>query len=372
MKDTAKQLNYGYTTGACATVAVRAALKSLLLGIEDSVETLLLGENHCFELPIEDWDKKNNQIHCGVRKYSGDDPDVTNHTLICADVTVEEGPVLDIQIDGGQGVGRITKPGLDQPVGNAAINSGPRRSITEEAERIAALAGFTGTIRIVISVPEGEALAEKTFNPKLGIVGGISILGTTGLLVPMSEQAIIETIRANLSMVRALGHQRVVLVPGNIGEEFAITNQKENPECVVQVSNFIGDSLLMANAMGFDVICLVGHLGKLIKLAGRMMNTHSRYGDCRKELMAAYAAMCGCSREGILQIMTAATTDSMLEILRAESGSVCEDTFQKITEEICANMVYYIDRYSPKEELHRAKTELVIFASDHSILGSKW
>lgn len=364
-----KMLKYGYTTGSCARIAVRAALKSLLLGIEEKTEHLVLRDDLEFDLEILDRKKTEKTASCAVRKYSGDDPDITNGTLIYAEVSVSESEQKEITIDGGRGIGRVTKKGLDQPVGAAAINSGPRKSITEEAEAIAAAAGFTGKISIVISAPEGEVLAKKTFNEKLGITGGISILGTTGILEPMSDRAVIETVKANLQVVRAAGYEKVVLVPGNIGETFATQVLGVSEAQVVQCSNYIGEALLLAAKQEFESICLVGHVGKMVKLAGKMMNTHSMYGDCRKEIMAAYAALYGCSRDGIRAIMDSVSTDDMVEILRNESESVLRDTFEAITKEIAENIRYYIQKNLPVGMECTAKLETILFATDRTILG---
>lgn len=364
-----KMLKYGYTTGSCARIAVRAALKSLLLGIEEKTEHLVLRDDLEFDLEILDRKKTEKTASCAVRKYSGDDPDITNGTLIYAEVSVSESEQKEITIDGGNGIGRVTKKGLDQPVGAAAINSGPRKSITEEAEAIAAAAGFAGKISIVISAPEGEVLAKKTFNEKLGITGGISILGTTGILEPMSDRAVIETVKANLQVVRAAGYEKVVLVPGNIGETFATQVLGVSEAQVVQCSNYIGDALLLAAKQEFTSICLVGHVGKMVKLAGKMMNTHSMYGDCRKEIVAAYAALYGCSRDGIRAIMDSVSTDDMVEILRNESESVLRDTFEAITKEIAENIRYYIQKNLPVGMECTAKLETILFATDRTILG---
>lgn len=370
-----QNLKYGYTTGSCARIAVRAALKKLLLGMEEKTERLVLSDDLIFDVEILDRTVCGNTASCGVKKYSGDDPDITNGTMIYAQVSVTEGPETVVSIEGGVGIGRVTKKGLDQPVGNAAINSGPRKSITQEALQVAEAAGFTGRIDIMISAPDGERLAEKTFNPKLGIVGGISILGTTGILEPMSDKALIETIKTNLNVVKEAEHGHVVIVPGNIGETFAREELAVKQEQIVQCSNFVGEALLYAYNMGFEKISLVGHAGKLIKLAGKMMNTHSMYGDCRKEIMAAYAAVSGCKPKGICAIMNSVSTDDMVDILMQEKENVLPDTFRRIVEEIDENICYYIRKngqeFDKAEHGSLVEFEVILFDGAKKILGRR-
>ena len=253
---------------------------------------------------------------CAVQKDSGDDPDVTNGVYVYATVSTAESGMT---IDGGEGVGRVTKPGLDQPVGAAAINATPRRMIEAGLRDAAASSGYGGGLSAVISIPAGVELAGRTFNPRLGIVGGISVIGTTGIVEPMSEAALTETIRAELSLRRAAGKRYALFTPGNYGEAFLHAETKLSEDAVIQCSNFIGEALDMARDMGFAGALLVGHLGKLVKLAGNMLNTHSRYGDCRLELLCAHAARFGLPKEAAVAILDAATVDEGLRIL-TEAG----------------------------------------------------
>lgn len=184
-----------------------------------------------------------------------------------------------INIDGGDGVGRVTKPGLDQPVGNAAINHVPREMIEKEVREVCELLDFKGTLDITISVPKGNELAERTFNPRLGIVGGISILGTSGIVEPMSSQALIDTIRVELRQRYSLGYDYVAVAPGNYGLDFMKESYGYDLDRSVKCSNFIGETIDMAADMGFKRMLLTGHIGKLIKVAGGIMNTHSREAD---------------------------------------------------------------------------------------------
>ena len=274
------------------------------------------------------------RVSCAVRKDGGDDPDVTRGTLVFAEVSRHEAP--GVAIDGGVGVGRVTKPGLDQPVGAAAINSVPRRMISEAVEEVRVLADSREGLKVVISVPEGEALAKKTFNPRLGIVGGISILGTTGIVEPMSEQALVDTIRVELRQRRESGAEYVLLTPGNYGSDFIRDGLGIDPALPVQTSNFIGDALDICRELGFRGALLVGHIGKLVKLAGGMFNTHSQYGDCRMEIIAAHAAAAGLRTERVKEILQCVACDDALRVLREEG--LCEAALARLTERTGAHL----------------------------------
>ena len=261
-----KKLRLGYTTGSCAAAAAKAAAWMLLTGHEKRTIDLLTPKGVALTLDVLEITRTPDTVSCAIRKDSGDDPDVTHDTLVFAAVQRTETP--GVTIDGGAGVGRVTKRGLDQPVGAAAINSVPRRMIRENVEEVMRLCDYRGGLAVMISVPEGEALAKKTFNPRLGIVGGISILGTTGIVEPMSEQALVDTIHVELRQRRANGADYVLLTPGNYGADFIRASIGLDPRTAVLTSNFIGDALEHCRALGFRGALLVGHIGKLVKLAG--------------------------------------------------------------------------------------------------------
>ena len=322
-----KKLRLGYTTGSCAAAAAKAAAVMLLTGRRLETVALLTPKGIRLELEVREVETGPGYVSCAIAKDAGDDPDVTDGALIFARVSRREEP--GIVIDGGPGVGRVTKPGLDQPVGAAAINSVPRRMIWENLEEVCALADWSGGLEAVISVPEGERLAKKTFNPRLGIAGGISILGTTGIVEPMSDGALVGTIRAELSQRRAAGDRYVLLTPGNYGSEFIRDGLGLDPALAVQTSNFIGDALDLCRELGFSGALLVGHVGKLVKLAGGMLNTHSRWGDCRMEILAAHAGAAGAPPERLGALLECAACDDALRILR-EAG-VYRETLERLT-----------------------------------------
>lgn len=324
-----KKLRLGYTTGSCAAAAAKAAAILLLSGRAPNQISLLTPKGIRLDLPVLEAKWEDSKASCAIRKDSGDDPDVTHESLIFAEVSLTE---TGLEIDGGFGVGRVTKPGLDQPVGAAAINSTPRAMISEAVREVCQLLDYNGGMKIIISVPEGERLAKKTFNPRLGIVGGISILGTTGIVEPMSEEALVETIRTELKVRRAAGKDYVLLTPGNYGSDYIRDGLGIDPDTAVQTSNFIGDSLEICKELGFKGAVLVGHIGKLVKIGGGMLNTHSKYGDCRMEILAANAAACGLSAEKTEEILNCVACDEVLRIL--QESNLRETTLQRLSERI--------------------------------------
>ena len=310
-----KRLRMGFTTGTCAALAASGAARRLLLGSWPEVVSLTTPRGIRVAVPLEHLEAGEDYALCGVRKDAGDDVDCTANALILA--RVERSDTPGIEIRGGAGVGRVTKPGLDQRVGEAAINSVPRQMITEAVEAVRHGADDTGGLRITISVPDGAELAKKTFNPHLGIVGGISILGTSGIVAPMSHQAVIDTICLELRQRYAQGHRRLILTPGNYGMDFIRENGLDRlGACVVKCSNYIGDALDEIAVLGYEQVLLVGHIGKLVKLAGGIMNTHSRTADCRRELFCAHAALSGGTQALCASLLDCATTDACVELLR--------------------------------------------------------
>ena len=308
-----KKLRLGYTTGSCAAAAAKAAAYMLLTSREAPTVDLLTPKGIALTLPVLQTARGADFVSCAIRKDSGDDPDVTRDALIFARVQKTDAP--GVTIDGGAGVGRVTKRGLDQPVGAAAINSVPRRMIEENVREVCRLVGYGGGISVTISAPEGEALAKKTFNPRLGIEGGISILGTSGIVEPMSEQALLDTIHVELRQRRESGADYVLLAPGNYGADYIRDFLGLDSKSAVLTSNFIGDSLELCKELGFRGALLIGHIGKLVKLAGGMWNTHSKFGDCRMEIIASHSAALGLGSAQTEEILHCATCDAALRIL---------------------------------------------------------
>ncbi|NCE63235.1 cobalamin biosynthesis protein CbiD [Pseudoflavonifractor sp. 524-17] len=320
------RLRCGYTTGTCAAAAARAAAEALLTGLRPACVQVNTPEGIAVQTQPVEWSAGPGWVRCAVEKDGGDDPDVTSGIKIFAQVSRRPGERC--AVDGGEGVGRVTLPGLDQPVGAAAINSVPRRMILQQLEQARQAAGETDGLRAVISVPSGEALAQKTFNPRLGIEGGISILGTSGIVRPMSEAALVDSIRLELDLLRAQGVRRLLAVPGNYGADYAKDHLGLRSRPAVW-GNYLGESIDYAAGLGFESVLLVGHLGKLVKTAAGIFNTHSAVADGRREVLAAHTALAGGDRALVNGVYAAATTDGALAVL--ESAGLLKPVMASIT-----------------------------------------
>jgi len=320
-----KKLRCGFTTGSCAAGAAGAAAELLLTGKIPECVKLTTPTGLQLTLKVEEPRLTKNSATCGVRKDAGDDPDVTRGILILASVQKAQSGVT---IEGGCGIGRVTKPGLSVPVGAAAINPVPLREIAKSVRCAAEKSGYTGGFKVTISAPGGELIAPKTRNPQLGIEGGISILGTTGIVEPMSERALLDSIRLELESLFAQGIRTALLCPGNYGLEFAREHLGLELERGIKCSNFIGDTLDHAAYLGFSDVLLVGHAGKLVKLAAGVMNTHSSVADARKEIITAHAALCGAKMDVLDPLMRAASIDAMVELL--EGAGLRERVFYRV------------------------------------------
>ena len=366
-----KELRLGYTTGSCAAAASKAAAIMLLTGRRVEQIRLLTPKGIELDLQVEDITIENDEtsgkaisVSCAIRKDSGDDPDVTNGALVYSKVSLIDEPDL-IEIDGGYGVGRVTKPGLDQPVGNAAINSTPRAMIRENLLEVMEMTAYDGGLKVIISIPKGVELAKKTFNPRLGIEGGISVIGTTGIVEPMSEKALTDTIFVELKQRHELGYEYVLLTPGNYGSDFIRDGLKLDPESAVQTSNFIGDSLDYCVKLGFKGALLIGHIGKLVKIAGNMMNTHSKYGDCRMEIIGSAAAVCGIRPETAEYILGCAACDEAVRVLREEG--LDEPTLRLISARIGSNLENRVLKACSDDQTFEIGA--IMFSKEYGILG---
>ena len=250
-----KKLRSGFTTGSCAAAAAKAAAWMLLTGSEKTNISIITPKGDAFDADILDIQRTADSVKCAVRKDGGDDPDVTTGALIYAEVRLSDDE--GIRLDGGAGVGRVTRPGLDQPVGEAAINSVPRKMIKQEVAEAADAYGYEGGFDVIISVPGGEEIAARTFNPRLGIEGGISIIGTSGVVEPMSEKAILDTIKVELRQQKAEGCKVAFTSPGNYGLDFMKENYDMDLDRSVKCSNYIGLTVDMIKELGFEgmLIC---------------------------------------------------------------------------------------------------------------------
>ncbi len=423
-----KNLRMGFTTGTCAALAAAGAAEGLLTGhipkrlslitpggVEVSVQPAA-GEvtvNHNTKSAVCETSATQNtepgaggatsdqkvkpelrEALCGVVKDAGDDKDVTNGLMIVArarfsDFSSETGkvekagsfsqnepeyrgayPEERIEILGGPGIGRVTKPGLDQKVGEAAINRVPREMIRKEVRRVCEEQGYEGALTITVEVPGGEAAARKTLNEKMGIVGGISIIGTSGIVEPMSMKAYADSVRLQIRQAAALLETKggagtgdremgLILTPGNYGLSYLRQQGYDlRDEPVVVCSNYIGDALDEAVAAGFSKILLVGHAGKMVKLAAGIMNTHSSMADGRLEIITAHAAVAGADTDTCRRLMESVTTDACIHILR-EAG-ICERVMDTILQRIQA----YLDRRCAP-----ALCGMIMFSNEYGELG---
>lgn len=352
-----KLLRCGYTTGTCAALAARGAAELLLSGTAPRTLQLVTPKGWPVQVLPAACRMEGDSALCGVEKDAGDDCDITDGMTVQAWVSRTDG--TGILIDGGEGVGRVTRPGLDQPVGAAAINSVPRRMIEEEVRAVCRRFGYTGGLRVEIRIPGGAGAAQKTFNPKLGIEGGLSVLGTSGVVEPMSEQALVDTIGLEIRQAAAQSN-RLILTPGNYGADFLHANGLDALGVpVVKCSNFIGDALDMAAAEGIETLLLAGHMGKLVKLAGGVMNTHSRWADCRTELICAHAAVCGAGQELCAALLAAPTTDACLELL--DKAGKREAVLQRIV----AAMAGHVQRRAGEN----CRAGVLMFSNQYGLLG---
>ena len=352
-----KQLRCGYTTGTCAAAAAAGAARLLLTGQRLPAVVIDTPAGITVEAELLEHAAGPGWASCAVQKDGGDDPDVTHGALIFARVEQTDSP--GVVIDGGTGVGRVTRPGLDQPVGQAAINSTPRRMICRQVEEEMAKVCYTGGLAVTISVPQGEALAGHTFNPRLGIEGGISILGTSGIVRPMSEAALIDSLYLEQDMAKAAGVTDLLVTPGNYGDSFAEETLGLDLTHRCTCSNYLGHAIDHAAGLGFRSFLLVGHLGKLIKVAAGSMNTHSKVADGRRETLTAHAALAGGNRELLKALFDCPTTDAGVELLKGAG----------LLEPVMASIAQALEEVLRHRAGPDLAIEAVFFSNQYGLLG---
>ncbi len=348
-----KKLRCGYTTGTCAAAATKAAVRMLITRIPVTEIIINTPKGINLQLKILDIKITGQSVSCAVKKDAGDDTDCTDGILIYSNASFLPSGIV---IDGGKGIGRITKPGLGQPEGAAAINSVPRKMITQ-----AALDELETGLEIIISAPEGVELAKKTFNPRLGIEGGISILGTSGITEPMSEKALIDTIYVEMKQKKAQYsiHQVLLISPGNYGKNFARDTWGIDLGQCLKCSNFIGETLDMALMLGFEKILFTGHIGKLIKVAAGIMNTHSRIADARMETLCSCAVLAGCSIKTAQDILLCTATDEAISLLK--ENNILNKTMDIMLGRIISNMKNRTE--------NQIEIEVIVFSNQSGILA---
>ncbi len=337
-------LRTGITTGSCAAAASKAA--TIMLLSENSVEAVIIeARDRKLDIEIEKITKNAGSVFAVVRKFAGDDPDATDGIEIISTVRKTDS---GISVTGGFGVGKVTKAGLKVDVGKSAINPVPMQMIIAEVSKAIDEFGYTGGIEVVISVPRGVEVAKRTLNSRLGVIGGISILGTTGVVQPMSEKALIDSIKVEIdfTIANSNGLNLLTITPGNYGYDYAKDILGIDVNEAVKCSNYIGETLDYALYKGVKKIVFIGHAGKLVKIAGGIMNTHSNIGDCRMEIIAAHCGMFGMDSENIKKIMECVTVNTAIEIIRQ-----C-DLEEKVWSSIGNKIKFYLN--------HRVNNEIEI------------
>ena len=309
----------GITTGTCAAAAAKAALLACQ-GQTPATVDVCTPQGIILHVPIASYSCQANRGQARVIKDAGDDPDITHGVEIVATVDIHDNK--GVLIKAGTGVGTITKPGLSVPVGYPAINPGPHKMITDAVLDV--LPQDKGAT-ITISIPSGEILAKRTLNPFLGVEGGLSIIGTTGIVEPMSEEGFKNSLTPQISVVKALGYHDIVFAPGKIGQDIAINKCMLPKEIVIQTSNFIGHMLESAAEYKMRRVLLFGHLGKLVKVAAGIFHTHNRVADARLETLAAYMAANGAPREAVQKILNCTTTEAAMPIIKEYSMTCIYD-----------------------------------------------
>lgn len=352
-----KKMRFGYTTGSCAAAACKGATEILLGGKLQETVTLMTPKGILLTLELKDIQIETDKVTCAIRKDAGDDPDTTNGILVYA--TVEKTKEQGITLDGGIGIGRVTKAGLSQKIGEAAINPVPKSMILRAATEIAEKYDYEGGLKIIIAVPEGVEIGKKTFNPRLGIVGGISILGTSGIVEPMSEAALVQSIRVEMKQHFSQGEEYLLVTPGNYGADYLREHMDLPYEKNIKCSNYVGETIDMAIDMGVKGILFIAHIGKFVKVAAGIMNTHSHSADARMEVLASNAIRAGAPLECAKEILNASTTDEALDILNRYQMT------QGTMKEVLDRIQFYLNHRSYEQILLGA----VVFSNTCGYLG---
>lgn len=350
-----KKLKKGYTTGVCAAAASKAAVLMLLSNkkVDFANVTLPIDTEIC--IPVYGCEINSDYSSCYSIKDGGDDPDVTNGMRIYSKAEKINSSIV---IDGGIGIGRVLKDGLKVKKGMAAINPAPMKLIHDSVKEACLKLNYYGGIKVTIYAPEGVEIAKKTFNSRLGIEGGISILGTTGIVEPMSEQALIDTIKAEIDVIAKYNTDELIISPGNYGRNFAVNKLELDFDKGVKCSNFIGEAIDYAVYKNFKKIVIIGHAGKLIKIAGGIFNTHSKTADCRMEIISAHAAMVGIDAEVIKSIMQCINVKSAFDVI--ENCGLTEKVLNSISD--------YIKKHISYRTKNMCEFEFFLFDDDENIL----
>lgn len=351
-----KILKSGYTTGTCACSAAVAGATYLLKKEKIEFVSVKLPIGKEVVIPVFCEKIKNDESVFYTVKDGGDDPDITTGMKICARVRLTD---EDIVLTGGEGIGIAKVDGLRIKNGEYAINPVPRKNILDNLKSVAEKNNYKGGFYVEIFAPEGIERGKKTFNERLGIEGGISILGTTGIVEPMSEKALVETIKLDVDRWISTKGKNILIAPGNYGREYCKEHLGFDLDAAVKISNYVGESLDYISFKECKDVLLVGHMGKLVKLAAGIMNTHSSYADGRMEIIGAYTALAGGNQSTISRILSCTNTDLAIDILKEE------ELFDKVINFIIERIIYHLNyRYKGN-----GKVDVIIFGKDNEEIG---
>lgn len=352
-----KKLRYGYTTGSSATAATKAALMYLLDDSKHDIPevTIKLPSGNSLTISVNSLEKKENSVLASVIKDGGDDPDVTHGLGIYSKVSLRNDS--KINIFGGTGVGKVTKKGLPVAPGNSAINPVPLKMIRETVEEMLP-EGLGADVEIF--VPKGEETAKKTLNAKLGIIGGISILGTTGIVKPMSEESWKASLAIELKMaLENAGNGEAIFLFGNRGKQYLSDNFDDNTSQAIVISNFVGYMFDRACEFEAKKIYFIGELGKFVKVAGGIFHTHSRVSDAKMEILTANALLVGESTENMKKIMASNTTEEATKYIeKTEVYSLLAEKAKQKCEEYCRRNGWELE------------VETLIISAEKEVLGN--
>ncbi|MCR1822268.1 MULTISPECIES: cobalt-precorrin-5B (C(1))-methyltransferase CbiD [Terrisporobacter] len=357
-----KKYRRGYTTGSCAAAAAKASVHMLFTNKKIENINIDTPKGIPLILKVKNIELKDKSAVCSIEKDGGDDIDATHTMDIFAKAELIPREDEEIIVTSGVGIGIVTKKGLSVEVGKPAINPVPMRMIRSEISKVLGenhkLLNKDKSLKITIFAPQGEEIAKKTFNPRLGIVGGISILGTTGIVEPMSEDGWKKSLSIELEMKKAQGMDKIILVPGNHGEEFIREHLKIDMNNCVRMSNFVGYMLNEAKRLGFKKILMAGHIGKFIKISAGIFNTHSKVCDARNEIMIANLALMGADLDFLKDINECVTAEGAVEIID-------KSKYTEIYNVLCNKCKERVEEYLNED----IQVEVYMFRMDKSLLG---
>ena len=351
------KLRTGFTTGTCATASSKAAALAIINQKTISNVDVLLPKRDRINIKINSCEFTKNNARCSVIKDGGDDPDVTHGAEIFVDLSLTNN-VGTIEIDGGDGVGRVTKPGLGLEIDSAAINPTPKKMILENVQEVAEEILKENGIKVLISVPKGKELATKTDNPRIGILNGISILGTSGIVIPYSTASFAAAIRQQIDVVSSMNDEEVVLTTGGRSEDFAREIIKLPDHSFIQMGDFSGYTIQQCAKKSLKKAYVAGFIGKLAKMAAGVKQTHVKGGKVDMKFLSELAKRCNADSETISKILGANTARNVQEIIMEDNVN---GFFDEITKETCNQMRQHSEEKIP--------VEVILFDFDGKVLS---